>query len=151
MATPRSVVERAPAVLNPCCRPQARCARRHVERARPEHYPVVGGALLWTLRKRGSARDGRRRSQRMDRGYGTLSGFMISEGLWPSLDAGVRTSAVANVVIVGNGMAAARLVDELTKTAWDATAIDVIGNEPGLPITACCCRRCSRARPLERD
>ena len=39
-------------------------AKRHVSYgAKPEHYPVVGGALLWTLEK-GSAKPGRRRSPR---------------------------------------------------------------------------------------
>src|SRR5229473_3357564 len=36
------------------------------------------------------------------------------------------------LVIVGNGMAAARLVDELTKTALGRYAIAVIGDEPRL-------------------
>ena len=34
------------------------------------------------------------------------------------------------LVIVGNGMAAARLVDELTRTALGRYAIAVIGDEP---------------------
>jgi hemoglobin-like flavoprotein len=39
-------------------------AKRHVNYgAKPEHYPVVGGALLWTLEK-GSAKPGRRRPRR---------------------------------------------------------------------------------------
>src|SRR5438309_11144630 len=36
------------------------------------------------------------------------------------------------LVIVGNGMAAARLVDELTRTALGRYAIAVIGDEPRL-------------------
>ena len=36
------------------------------------------------------------------------------------------------LVIVGNGMAAARLVDELAKVALGRYAIAVIGNEPRL-------------------
>ena len=37
-------------------------AKRHVSYgAKPEHYPVVGGTLLWTLEK-GSARPGRPKS-----------------------------------------------------------------------------------------
>ena len=55
-------------------------AKRHVSYgAKPEHYPVVGGALLWTLEKGlGEAwTPGCRRG--LDRAYGTLSGYMISE------------------------------------------------------------------------
>src|ERR1700749_2863646 len=37
-----------------------------------------------------------------------------------------------SLVIVGNGMAAARLVDELAKTALGRYAIAVIGDEPRL-------------------
>ncbi|KWV43612.1 hemin receptor [Bradyrhizobium macuxiense] len=51
-------------------------AKRHVGYgAKPEHYPVVGGALLWTLEK------GLGEAWRPDvaAAYGTLSGYMISE------------------------------------------------------------------------
>ena len=55
-------------------------AKRHVNYgARPEHYPVVGGALLWTLEK------GLGEAWTVDvadawtAAYGTLSGYMISE------------------------------------------------------------------------
>jgi nitric oxide dioxygenase len=55
-------------------------AKRHVSYgARPEHYPVVGGALLWTLEK------GLGEAWTVDvadawtAAYGTLSGYMISE------------------------------------------------------------------------
>jgi nitrite reductase (NADH) large subunit len=50
-------------------------------------------------------------------------------GLWPRN----RGKAVSEpLVIVGNGMAAARLVDELAKTALGRYAIAVIGGEPRL-------------------
>ena len=48
-------------------------AKRHVSYgAKPEHYPVVGGALLWTLEKGEIA-------AAWTAAYGTLSGYMISE------------------------------------------------------------------------
>jgi hemoglobin-like flavoprotein len=47
-------------------------ATRHVSYgAKPEHYPVVGGALLWTLEKGLGAA--------WTAAYGTLSNFMIAE------------------------------------------------------------------------
>jgi hemoglobin-like flavoprotein len=55
-------------------------ARRHVSYgARAEHYPVVGGALLWTLEK--GLGDGwtTEVADAWTAAYGTLSGFMISE------------------------------------------------------------------------
>jgi hemoglobin-like flavoprotein len=55
-------------------------ARRHVSYgAKPEHYPVVGGALLWTLEK--GLGDGwtPEVAEAWSAAYGTLSGFMISE------------------------------------------------------------------------
>src|ERR1700724_1809725 len=45
----------------------------------------------------------------------------------------IRIGAVSEpLVVVGNGMAAARLVDELTKRAQGRYAIAVIGDEPRL-------------------
>jgi nitric oxide dioxygenase len=55
-------------------------AKRHVKYgAKPEHYPVVGGALLWTLEK--GLGDGwtPELAEAWTAAYGTLSGFMISE------------------------------------------------------------------------
>src|SRR6195256_4804025 len=55
-------------------------AKRHVSYgAKPEHYPVVGGALLWTLEK--GLGDGwtPEVAAAWTAAYGTLSGFMISE------------------------------------------------------------------------
>jgi nitric oxide dioxygenase len=55
-------------------------AKRHVNYgAKPEHYPVVGGALLWTLEK--GLGDGwtPEVADAWTKAYGTLSGFMISE------------------------------------------------------------------------
>jgi nitric oxide dioxygenase len=55
-------------------------AKRHVNYgAKPEHYPVVGGALLWTL-ERGLG-DGWTPdvAEAWTAAYGTLSGYMISE------------------------------------------------------------------------
>jgi hemoglobin-like flavoprotein len=55
-------------------------AKRHVNYgAKAEHYPIVGGALLWTLEKGlGDAwtADG---AEAWTAAYGTLSGFMIEE------------------------------------------------------------------------
>jgi hemoglobin-like flavoprotein len=55
-------------------------ATRHVAYgARPEHYPVVGGALLWTLEK--GLGDGwtPEVAEAWTAAYGTLSGFMIHQ------------------------------------------------------------------------
>lgn len=55
-------------------------AKRHVAYgAKPEHYPVVGGALLWTLEK--GLGDGwtPELAEAWTAAYGTLSGYMISE------------------------------------------------------------------------
>src|SRR6266446_1298135 len=55
-------------------------ARRHVSYgARPEHYRVVGGALLWTLEKGLGDSWTPEVSDAWAAAYGTLSGFMISE------------------------------------------------------------------------
>jgi nitric oxide dioxygenase len=55
-------------------------AKRHVSYgAKPEHYPVVGGALLWTLEKglgEGWTPD---LAAAWTAAYGTLSGYMIQE------------------------------------------------------------------------
>jgi hemoglobin-like flavoprotein len=55
-------------------------AKRHVSYgAKPEHYPVVGAALLWTLEK--GLGDGwtPEVADAWTTAYGTLSGFMIAE------------------------------------------------------------------------
>jgi len=55
-------------------------AKRHVNYgAKPEHYPVVGGALLWTLEK--GLGDGWTPdvAEAWTAAYGTLSGYMIAE------------------------------------------------------------------------
>jgi hemoglobin-like flavoprotein len=55
-------------------------AKRHVTYgAKPEHYPVVGAALLWTLEK--GLGDGWSPdvAAAWTTAYGTLSGYMISE------------------------------------------------------------------------
>jgi hemoglobin-like flavoprotein len=55
-------------------------AKRHVSYgAEAEHYPVVGGALLWTLEK--GLGDGwtPEIANAWTTAYGTLSGYMISE------------------------------------------------------------------------
>jgi hemoglobin-like flavoprotein len=55
-------------------------AKRHVSYgAKAEHYPVVGAALLWTLKK--GLGDGwtPEVAEAWTTAYGTLSGFMISE------------------------------------------------------------------------
>ena len=55
-------------------------AKRHVSYgARPEHYPVVGAALLWTLEKGLGDAWTPDVADAWTAAYGTLSGFMISE------------------------------------------------------------------------
>jgi nitric oxide dioxygenase len=55
-------------------------AKRHVGYgAKPEHYPVVGGALLWTLEKGLGDAWTPELAQAWTAAYGTLSGYMISE------------------------------------------------------------------------
>ena len=55
-------------------------AKRHVHYgAKPEHYPVVGSALLWTLEKGLGTGWTPDVANAWTSAYGTLSGFMISE------------------------------------------------------------------------
>jgi nitric oxide dioxygenase len=55
-------------------------AKRHVDYgAQPEHYPVVGGALLWTLEKGLGEAWTSDVAEAWTAAYGTLSGYMISE------------------------------------------------------------------------
>jgi nitric oxide dioxygenase len=55
-------------------------AKRHVSYgAKPEHYPVVGSALLWTLEKGLGANWTPDVAEAWTAAYGTLSGYMISE------------------------------------------------------------------------
>ena len=55
-------------------------AKRHVTYgARPEHYPVVGAALLWTLEQGLGSGWTPEVADAWKAAYGTLSGFMISE------------------------------------------------------------------------
>lgn len=55
-------------------------AKRHVSYgAKPEHYPVVGGALLWTLEKGLGEAWTPDVASAWTEAYGTLSGFMIAE------------------------------------------------------------------------
>ncbi len=55
-------------------------ATRHVSYgAKAEHYPVVGGALLWTLEKRLGDGWTTEVADAWTEAYETLSGFMISE------------------------------------------------------------------------
>ena len=55
-------------------------AKRHVSYgAKPEHYPVVGGALLWTLEKGLGDAWTPDLAAAWTAAYGTLSGYMISE------------------------------------------------------------------------
>ena len=64
-------------------------ARRHVSYgAKAEHYPVVAGALLWTLEK--GLGDGwtTEVADAWTEAYETLSGFMISEAYGHPLAAG---------------------------------------------------------------
>src|SRR5207244_9126487 len=55
-------------------------AKRHVGYgAKAEHYPVVGGALLWTLEKGLGEAWTPDVAAAWTAAYGTLSGYMISE------------------------------------------------------------------------
>jgi hemoglobin-like flavoprotein len=55
-------------------------AKRHVSYgAKPEHYPVVGGALLWTLEMGLGDAWTPDLAAAWTAAYGTLSGYMISE------------------------------------------------------------------------
>jgi hemoglobin-like flavoprotein len=55
-------------------------AKRHVGYgAKPEHYPVVGSALLWTLEKGLGSGWTLDVADAWGAAYATLSGFMISE------------------------------------------------------------------------
>jgi hemoglobin-like flavoprotein len=55
-------------------------AKRHVSYgAKPEHYPVVGSALLWTLEKGLGSGWTPDVADAWGAAYSTLSGFMISE------------------------------------------------------------------------
>src|ERR1700710_2219178 len=55
-------------------------APRHVSYgAKPEHYPVVGGELLWTLEKGLGEAWTPDVADAWTAAYGTLSGYMISE------------------------------------------------------------------------
>jgi len=56
-------------------------AKRHVSYgAKPAHYPVVGAALLWTLEKGLGDAWTPEVAEAWTAAYGTLSGYMISEG-----------------------------------------------------------------------
>ncbi|MEA2908903.1 MAG: hypothetical protein QOJ15_984 [Bradyrhizobium sp.] len=55
-------------------------AKRHVGYgAKPEHYPVVGAALLWTLEKGLGDAWTPELAAAWTAAYGTLSGYMIAE------------------------------------------------------------------------
>ena len=55
-------------------------AKRHVGYgAKPEHYPVVGSALLWTLEKGLGGAWTPDVAEAWTAAYGTLSGYMIAE------------------------------------------------------------------------
>jgi hemoglobin-like flavoprotein len=55
-------------------------AKRHIGYgAKAEHYPVVGGALLWTLEKGLGESWTPELKDAWTAAYGTLSGFMIAE------------------------------------------------------------------------
>ena len=55
-------------------------AKRHVNYgAKPEHYPVVGGALLWTLEMGLGDAWTPEVAEAWTAAYGTLSGYMIEE------------------------------------------------------------------------
>ena len=93
---------------------------------------MVGAALLWTLEK--GLGDGwtPQVAEAWTAAYGTLSGYMISEAYGQPRPPSKDTVVSEPLVVVGNGMAAARLVDELAKVALGRYAIAVIGDEPRL-------------------
>ena len=63
-------------------------AKRHVGYgAKPEHYPVVGGALLWTLEKGLGEAWTPEVAAAWTEAYGTLSSYMISEAYGSSAQA----------------------------------------------------------------
>ena len=63
-------------------------AKRHVGYgAKPEHYPVVGAALLWALEKGLGEEWTSEVAAAWTAAYGTLSGFMTSEAYGTSLAA----------------------------------------------------------------
>ena len=56
-------------------------AKRHVSYgAKPEHYPIVGAALLWTLEKGLGDAWTPEVAEAWTAAYATLSGYMIGEG-----------------------------------------------------------------------
>jgi len=73
-------------------------AKRHVSYGvKAEHYPVVGAALLWTLEK--GLGDGwtPEVADAWGTAYGTLSGYMISEGIWSQRIADGNSAATAMI------------------------------------------------------
>jgi nitric oxide dioxygenase len=55
-------------------------AKRHVAYgAKPEHYPVVGSALLWTLERGLGDAWTKEVADAWTAAYGTLSGYMIEQ------------------------------------------------------------------------
>jgi hemoglobin-like flavoprotein len=69
-------------------------AKRHVSYgAKPEHYPVVGGALLWTLEKGLGEAWTPDVADAWTAAYGTLSGYMISEAYGGAQAAGSSQAA----------------------------------------------------------
>ena len=109
-------------------------AKRHVS------YGAKAGAL--SRRRRGVAVDAGKGTRRrldarsrgsLDRGLRDAVRLHDFRSLRPAAGSRVRIRAVSEpLVIVGNGMAAARLVDELAKVALGRYAIAVIGDEPRL-------------------
>src|SRR5947208_6282607 len=69
-------------------------AKRHVSYgAKPEHYPVVGGVLLWTLEKGLGEAWTSEVADAWTAAYGTLSGYMISEAYGKAQAAGSTQAA----------------------------------------------------------
>ncbi len=99
---------------------------------RREHYPVVGGALLYTLEKGLGEAWTPEVAERLDHGLRDAVRLHDHGGLWPAVAGRGVGDLSEPLVIVGNGMAAARLVDELVKSSLGRYAIAVIGEEPRL-------------------
>ena len=72
-------------------------AKRHVAYgAKPEHYPVVGSALLWTLEKGLGERLDSRSRERMDHRLRHAVRFHDFRGLWQLTGCRIRSSRIGN-------------------------------------------------------
>jgi len=102
---------------------------------KPAHYPVVVAALFWNTGK-GRARPGPLRiADAWAASYCTLSAFILADA-YGNPQARRKFAMSEPLVIVGNGMAAARLVDLAGKDRLGRYAVAVIGDGRGLSYNA---------------